>query len=77
MFKKLTNKNLPKGRTVIATNNIKARDAHGDLSHIWIGTLYKEEDTSLGKFYLTDSNFNKVFGITHFIETTSLTEKKH
>lgn len=27
----------PQFRKVIVTNNLKARDAHGQMSHVWVG----------------------------------------
>lgn len=55
---------LPEGRNVLVTNNINALDAHGDMSHIWIGFVTHAID---GTYVSFDDGDNEVFNITHWM----------
>ena len=56
-------------RRVLVTNNISARDAHGDMSHVWIGFIIKsDKPKERGKFItFTDGDF-MICNITHYCE---------
>ncbi len=63
-----------KDTTCIVTNNIKAVDAHGQMSHIWIVSMIHKNGGTRKK--PTYSAFNdatmpfsgEIFGLTHFME---------
>ena len=38
----------PEGRKVLVTNNPKALDAHGGMSHVWISFVIKSSDMTTG-----------------------------
>lgn len=56
-------------RHVLVTNNIKARDAHGGMSHVWIGFVIKSsEPKKYGKFTTFDGHDMQVCDLTHYCE---------
>jgi len=65
-WKRIT-KELP--RRVLVTNNIKARDAKGEMSHVWIGNIIKSGEPEVyGKFVTFDEADRKILDITHYCE---------
>lgn len=56
-------------RRVLVTNNINARDAHGDMSHVWIGFVIRSSDPQkYGKFITFDSGDMRICDLTHYHE---------
>ena len=56
-------------RRVLVTNNIKARDAHGQMSHVWIGFIIKSsEPKKYGKFITFTDSDQRVLDLTHYCE---------
>lgn len=59
-------------RRVLVTNNINARDAHGQMSHVWIGFIIKSaEPEKYGKFVAFDEADRKILDLTHYCEIPS------
>lgn len=53
----------PHAARVLVTNNIKARDAHGQMSHVWIGfPIY-----SAREWIIFDDADRKVYGLSHWM----------
>lgn len=53
-------------RKVLVTNNLEARDAHGQMSHVWVASLVQEDD---GNDYITfTDSAQKIWGLTHYAE---------
>lgn len=56
-------------RRVLVTNNIKARDAHGQMSHVWIGFIIKsDQPQKYGKFITFTDGDQRVLDLTHYHE---------
>lgn len=54
---------------VLVTNNINARDAHGGMSHVWIGNIIKsDKPKERGKFVTFDDGDMMILDITHYCE---------
>lgn len=54
---------------VLVTNNINARDAHGGMSHVWIGNIIKSHEPDVyGKFVTFDEADCLIHNITHYRE---------
>lgn len=65
-WKRIT-KELP--HRVLVTNNLNARDAQGQMSHVWIGTIIKSAEPKIyGKFVTFDEADRKILDITHYCE---------
>lgn len=65
-WKKIT-KELP--NRVLVTNNIKARDADGGMSHVWITFVVESDDPErFGKFTGFDEANRRLFDLTHYHE---------
>jgi len=57
--------NLPK-RKMLLTNNLKARDAFGQMSHVWIGTPFKADNPERdGAIVTFDEDMVRVSNLTH------------
>jgi hypothetical protein len=55
-------------RPVLVTNNLKARDANGNMSHIWcVGMVHKTNEPG-GPFVAFKDLYSKVFCLTHYAE---------
>jgi hypothetical protein len=49
---------------IIVTNNIKAKTAHGEMSHVWLTSfLYVHEDGEISSF---DDRDSKICNLTHW-----------
>ena len=57
-------------RTVLVTNNLKARDAKGNMSHVWVVTIIIEssEPDKYGKFTAFDEADRRLMDLTHYCE---------
>lgn len=56
-------------RRVLVTNNLKARDAHGGMSHVWIGFIIKSSQPKMsGKFMTYDEGNRSICDISHYCE---------
>jgi hypothetical protein len=55
----------PKGRAVLATNNLHARDAYGSMSHVWIGFIQESDNRDEG-FMLYNEADRRVIHLTHW-----------
>lgn len=53
----------PGHRAVICTNNIKARDSIGQMSHLWIGFIIESCD---GEYVTFDNADRRIHNITHW-----------
>lgn len=59
--------NENRGR-VLVTNNIKARDAYGGMSHIWIVfPILSSEPEKYGKWTAFDEGDHRICNITHWM----------
>lgn len=71
----LTADSLPTGK-VLVTNNLAARDANGDMSHVWIAApMVSSEPESAGEIVSFDDDFVKLRGLTHWHSLPSLWAK--
>lgn len=62
---------------VLVTNNLNARDAHGGMSHVWIGNIIKSsEPKRYGKFVTFDEGDARIHDITHYCEIPMPAEKE-
>jgi len=50
---------------LLVTNNIKARNAHGFASHVWLVSMTHGDDKQ-GYSAFEDGGFSKVEGLTHW-----------
>jgi hypothetical protein len=56
-------------RRVLVTNNIRARDAKGRMSHVWIGIPIKSsEPDKYGKFTTFTDSDQRICDLTHYCE---------
>lgn len=56
-------------RRVLLTNNINARSAHGGMSHVWIGFIFKSSNPDKhGKFMTFDEGDRAVCDVSHYCE---------
>jgi hypothetical protein len=54
------------GKTMLVTNNIKARSAHGEMSHRWITWIQEASDPeSTGKYVGYDCGNRLIHNLTH------------
>ena len=54
-----------KGRMLV-TNNVSARDAHGGMSHVWIGFVIPSGDPKkYGKWVTFDEGDRMIHALTH------------
>ena len=54
---------------VLVTNNLNARDAHGQMSHVWIGHIIKSSEPKLyGKFVTFDNSDRLIHDLSHYCE---------
>lgn len=63
----------------LVTNNLKATDAQGRKSHVWLTSFIQKSDDpdTYGRFICFDENDRIKWNLSHFIEVTSLaTEPK-
>lgn len=52
-------------RKLLVTNNVEARDAHGQMSHVWLVRMIHKADDDEGFCAYTDE-MTKVHGVTHY-----------
>lgn len=55
-------------RKVLVTNNIKARDAHGQMSHVWVVSLVQKDSDRRYGFISFDDRHCRVLNLTHYAE---------
>jgi hypothetical protein len=56
-------------RKVLVTNNIDARDANGQMSHVWIAGLVQVDDSKDKAGFITfKDSWQKICGLTHYAE---------
>ena len=66
-FQSINKLNLKRKKSkVIVTNNINARDANGQMSHIWI--VSSVQKTSDNEFIAFTDGDRRISSITHFCE---------
>jgi len=67
-FKSFKDELPVENKWIIVTNNIKAVDAHGEMSHVWLTSFVvrSEEIGSNSDFVIFDDANCKVFGLTHW-----------
>jgi hypothetical protein len=55
---------------VLVTNNIEARDAKGNMSHVWVVTIVVKsaEPDMYGKFTAFDGAYRRLPDLTHYCE---------
>ena len=54
-------------RKVLVTNNLDARDARGQMSHVWVASLVQIDDS--GKEFITfTDHWQKIWGLSHYAE---------
>lgn len=57
----------PTGLNVLVTNNLDARDAHGQMSHLWLGMVHKPRRKNDPEGYIAFRDlYNKVYNLTHW-----------
>jgi len=56
----------PIKRKVLVTNNLKARDAFGQMSHIWISILVQKEGDQFVS--MDDAGWRKIESLSHYAE---------
>lgn len=55
-------------RRVLVTNNIKARTAKGDMSHVWVANLVQPDSDPRYGFITFDDRDCRVLNLTHYAE---------
>ena len=66
-FISFKNKNPDKKKWVIVTNNLYAKDAHGEMSHVWLTTFWKQSEDNPDDGIVTfDSGDMKICNLTHW-----------
>jgi len=59
-------KKVPEKKSkILVTNNIKSRDAHGQMSHIWLVVGVHKEGN---EYFAFDGSFTKIHNVTHWTE---------
>ena len=66
----------------VVTNNMKALNAHGKMSHVWLSGRIEKPETKddiamCGRhpFMARESeSYRKIYGVTHMLELTPLSE---
>lgn len=53
-----------KNKYIIVTNNLNAKDAHGEMSHVWLTNFWKKTD-NMGVITFVDDS-SKVINLTHW-----------
>lgn len=51
---------------LLVTNNIKARDAFGHMSHLWLVRMVHVDPSAGGFSAFEDNGFRKIEGLTHW-----------
>lgn len=68
MWKKITKE--MKESHYLVTNNLKARDAFGRMSHLWLTTYVQKssDPDNDGKFICYTDFGSKIFNLTHYLD---------
>lgn len=53
---------------VLVTNNLKARNAHGEMSHVWVVSMVHETTEPEGPFMAFTEGDRRLWGLTHYAE---------
>ncbi len=57
----------PEGKKwIIVTNNINAKNAHGEMSHVWLTNYWTEAELSRNGTVTFDENDRKIMNLTHW-----------
>ncbi|MEJ1412795.1 MAG: hypothetical protein RPU90_04350 [Candidatus Sedimenticola sp. (ex Thyasira tokunagai)] len=51
---------------LIVTNNLDAKNAHGEMSHIWLTTFFTKGSQEGEGIVTFDEAGRKIFGLTHW-----------
>lgn len=55
------------GPPILITNNMKARNAFGHMSHVWVVSMLHEDKDAPGEFCaLFGDNLRKIWGVSHW-----------
>ena len=56
-------------RRVLVTNNLKARDANGHMSHVWCVSMIHKTAEPEGPFTaFKDDGYSRLWGLTHYTD---------
>lgn len=65
-FKNFEKEEPDQNKWIIVTNNINAKDAHGEMSHVWLTTFWIEGDLETEGIITFDGADRKIIGLTHW-----------
>ncbi len=51
---------------IIVTNNLEAKNAHGEMSHVWLTTFYTKGSKDHEGIVTFDSGDIKIINLTHW-----------
>jgi hypothetical protein len=52
---------------IIVTNNLFAKDAHGEMSHVWLTNFWASSDYKPDRGFVTfDAAERRIVGLTHW-----------
>lgn len=58
-------KPLP-NRWLLVTNNLNARDAHGEMSHLWLTTFWTKNEDNPNEIISFDTDYSKIRSLSHW-----------
>lgn len=64
-FKSFDDETPEKKKWLIVTNNIAAKNAHGEMSHVWLTTFWMDSKSS-NEGIVTFDEDRQVIGLTHW-----------
>lgn len=65
-FTKFEDKKPAQHKWIVVTNNINAKNAHGEMSHVWMTTFYTEGSKKGEGLVMFDDFDRKVINLTHW-----------
>lgn len=51
---------------IVVTNNLNAKNAHGEMSHVWMTTFWKEGAKDGEGIITMDTNGRRIFQLSHW-----------
>mgnify|MGYP003126224743 CR=1 FL=1 len=55
-----------KNKHIIVTNNLQAKNAHGEMSHVWMTTFWDKGSEKHEGIVTFDSSHQKIIGLSHW-----------
>ena len=65
-FVRFEDKKPADNKWVIVTNNLDAKNAHGEMSHVWLTTIWMKGSQAHEGYVMFDEGDRKVIRLTHW-----------